>query len=174
MRLRFFALLVLATVLALVVGCGRPFTIGTAPGFIELERQEPTYQYRATSPEGVVVGVQVIDLNAATPTATTTAALSQERMWSSATVMADGNVLVSGGSAAANQAVNVAYHTELWNPSTGAWTSADSYTLKISRYTTPFSVTVKMDFAGNELKFSQQMDVGNGPREPVVIAGKAE
>lgn len=58
--------------------------------------------------------------------------------------------------------------------STGAWTGPDSFTLKISRYTTPFSVTVKMDFAGNELKFSQQMDVGNGPREPVVIAGKAD
>jgi hypothetical protein len=65
---------------------------------------------------------QVIDLNTATPTATAAAALSQDRMWSSATVMADGNVLVSGGSAAANQAVDIAYHTELWNPTTGAWT----------------------------------------------------
>jgi hypothetical protein len=66
--------------------------------------------------------VQVIDLNTATPTATATAALSQDRIWSSATVMADGNVLVSGGSTADNQALNVAYHTELWNPTTGAWT----------------------------------------------------
>jgi hypothetical protein len=65
---------------------------------------------------------QVIDLNTATPTANATAALSQERIWSSATVMADGNVLVSGGSTADNQAVNVAYHTELWNPTTGTWT----------------------------------------------------
>jgi len=53
--------------------------------------------------------VQVIDLNTATPTAADTAVLSQERMWSSATVMADGNVLVSGGSTAENQAVNVPY-----------------------------------------------------------------
>ncbi|HET7526283.1 MAG TPA: galactose oxidase-like domain-containing protein, partial [Burkholderiaceae bacterium] len=65
---------------------------------------------------------QVVDLNTATPTATDVAALSQDRVWSSATVMADGNVLVSGGSTADNEAVNVAYHTELWNPATGAWT----------------------------------------------------
>jgi hypothetical protein len=65
---------------------------------------------------------QVVDLNATPPTATNTAALSQDRIWSSATVMADGNVLVSGGSTADNQAVNVAYHTELWNPTTGTWT----------------------------------------------------
>ena len=65
---------------------------------------------------------QVINLNAGVPTATHTGALSQDRIWSSATVMADGNVLVSGGSAAENKAVGVAYHTELWNPTTGSWT----------------------------------------------------
>jgi hypothetical protein len=65
---------------------------------------------------------QVIELNTPAPTATLTASLSQDRIWSSATVMADGNVLVSGGSTADNQAVNVAYHTELWNPTTGTWT----------------------------------------------------
>ena len=65
---------------------------------------------------------QVVDLNMATPTASDTGALSQDRIWSSATVMADGSVLVSGGSTADNQPVNVAYHTELWNPSTGTWT----------------------------------------------------
>ncbi|HEU5294937.1 MAG TPA: carbohydrate-binding domain-containing protein [Burkholderiaceae bacterium] len=66
--------------------------------------------------------VQTLDLNGATPTAAMTGALSQDRVWSSATVMADGGVLVSGGSTADNKAVNVAYHTELWNPATGAWT----------------------------------------------------
>jgi len=65
---------------------------------------------------------QIIDLNTEVPTATPAAALSQDRIWSSATVMADGTVLVSGGSTADNQAVNLAYHTELWNPATGAWT----------------------------------------------------
>jgi hypothetical protein len=65
---------------------------------------------------------QVINLNAGAPTAMNTSALSQDRIWSSATVMADGNVLVSGGSTVENKAVDVAYHTELWNPTTGLWT----------------------------------------------------
>lgn len=41
-------------------GCGRPFDVKTAPGFIELE-EESSYDYRATSPEGVVLGVRVLD-----------------------------------------------------------------------------------------------------------------
>ena len=48
--------------LGLALACGRPFDVKTSPGFVELEHQAPTYQYRATSPEGVVVGVRVIDL----------------------------------------------------------------------------------------------------------------
>lgn len=45
-----------------LMGCGRPFQVYTPPGFIELENQAPTYAYRATTPEGVVVGIQVVDL----------------------------------------------------------------------------------------------------------------
>lgn len=41
-------------------GCGRPFDVKTAPGFVALEGQT-AYEYRATTPEGVVVGVRVID-----------------------------------------------------------------------------------------------------------------
>jgi predicted small lipoprotein YifL len=51
--------LAVATSLA---GCGKPFQVYTPPGFIELQDQAPTYAYRATTPEGVVVGIQVIDL----------------------------------------------------------------------------------------------------------------
>jgi hypothetical protein len=44
------------------LGCGRPFKIQTAPGFVELQNQESAspYAYRATTPEGVTVGVRVI------------------------------------------------------------------------------------------------------------------
>lgn len=52
------ALLLLA-VLALAA-CGRPFDVKTAPGFVALENQEQ-HAYRATTPEGVVVGVRVVD-----------------------------------------------------------------------------------------------------------------
>lgn len=55
----------LALVLAMVaplVACGRPFKVATAPGFVELDGQSSDgYQYRATSPEGVVVAVRVME-----------------------------------------------------------------------------------------------------------------
>jgi len=47
--------------LAMAAGCGRPFDVKTAPGFVELEGQAPSYDYRATTPEGVVVSVRAID-----------------------------------------------------------------------------------------------------------------
>jgi hypothetical protein len=43
-------------------GCGRPFKVKTAPGFVELENQEPQFGYRAVAPEGVVMGVRVVDI----------------------------------------------------------------------------------------------------------------
>lgn len=46
----------------LATACGRPFDIRTAPGFIELQDQDPDYGYRATTPEGVVVGVKAVPL----------------------------------------------------------------------------------------------------------------
>jgi hypothetical protein len=42
--------------------CGRPFDVKTPPGLVELDDQEPTYEYRAIAPEGVVVGVKVVDV----------------------------------------------------------------------------------------------------------------
>lgn len=44
-----------------LLACGRPFDVKTAPGFVELQNQEPTYSFRATTPEGVVMAVQVQD-----------------------------------------------------------------------------------------------------------------
>jgi hypothetical protein len=61
MKLSLFSLpLALAGALALA-GCGRPFDVKTAPGFVELDDQEPEYAYRAISPERVVMAVRVVD-----------------------------------------------------------------------------------------------------------------
>lgn len=49
--------------LLLGAGCGKGFEVKTAPGLVELEHQEPDYQFRAISPEGVVLGVRVIDVD---------------------------------------------------------------------------------------------------------------
>ena len=60
---KMLAILGLALSLGLAaVGCGRPFKIKTAPGFVELEEQaREGYGYRATTPDGVVIGVRVVD-----------------------------------------------------------------------------------------------------------------
>jgi hypothetical protein len=53
-------LLLLAAALASTLACGKPFDVKTAPGFVPLANQA-AYDYRATTPEGVVVAVRVVD-----------------------------------------------------------------------------------------------------------------
>ncbi len=69
-----------------------------------------------------VAAAAVFDLTGATPTVTPTSSLSQARLWANATVMADGKVLVNGGSSVSNQLVGIAYQNETWDPATGQWT----------------------------------------------------
>ncbi len=54
--------LVIASLMLLATACGKPFDVKTAPGFVPLQNQESaTYAYRATTPEGVVVAVRVVE-----------------------------------------------------------------------------------------------------------------
>jgi hypothetical protein len=58
------SLLCLVALVGLAVAssaCGRPFDVKTAPGMVELDNQEPQYEYRALTPEGVVMAVRVVD-----------------------------------------------------------------------------------------------------------------
>ena len=57
---RALAFLSIAVLAFAVSACGRPFDVKTAPGFVPLENQT-SYEYRATSPEGVVVAVRVVE-----------------------------------------------------------------------------------------------------------------
>jgi Galactose oxidase-like, Early set domain/Glyoxal oxidase N-terminus len=66
--------------------------------------------------------VVVVDLNGPQPVVTPTADISQRRYWSNATVLPNGKVLLTGGSAVANQLTGVAYAAEIWDPATGQWT----------------------------------------------------
>ena len=43
------------------MGCGRPFKVTTPPEMIELKDQDPSFAYRAMTPDGVVVAVRVVD-----------------------------------------------------------------------------------------------------------------
>ncbi len=53
------------------------------------------------------------------------AASIQTRLWSNFELLPDGTILLSGGSALDNQAVDVSYSSAIWNPDTGLWKDAD-------------------------------------------------
>jgi hypothetical protein len=71
-------------------------------------------------------GAIVIDIRGPTPVVTPTASMSTKRMWVSATILADGKVLATGGSQKENQLVGVNNAAEIWNPATGNWTLGSS------------------------------------------------
>ncbi|WP_052108204.1 galactose oxidase-like domain-containing protein [Aerolutibacter daejeonensis] len=64
----------------------------------------------------------VIDIRPATPSVQPVAAPLQRRHWADATVLADGRVLLSGGSVADNDPANgVGYTSELYDPDSDSW-----------------------------------------------------
>jgi Galactose oxidase-like, Early set domain/Fibronectin type III domain len=71
---------------------------------------------------GASSAAYVIDINGPTPVVTATQSISSVRQWVSATVLADGRVLATGGSAVDNQLTGVNNTAEIWDPDTGLWT----------------------------------------------------
>jgi hypothetical protein len=67
--------------------------------------------------------VQLIDINGPKPVVTNTANIDAVRYWATATVLADGKVAVTGGSADPNTLTGVDYTTQIWDPATGTWTA---------------------------------------------------
>lgn len=53
-------LLLAAALTFAALGCGKPFDVKPAPGFVALEQQHQ-HDWRATTPEGVVMAVRVVD-----------------------------------------------------------------------------------------------------------------
>lgn len=70
----------------------------------------------------------IIDINGSTPQVTGLPQLQYGRHWGNATVMADGRVFVSGGSAVNNAATGVAYTSEIFNPATSSWSTGATAT----------------------------------------------
>ncbi len=64
----------------------------------------------------------LIDINGAKPKVTSTAAMPYGLHWHTGTVIADGRVVVTGGSRQANQLIGVNYQALIWDPKTGKWT----------------------------------------------------
>ncbi len=66
----------------------------------------------------------VVDINGSAPAVTDTNPMSFARQWPSATVLPDGRVVVTGGTRFANNGgADAVYEAELWDPSTGNWTT---------------------------------------------------
>jgi hypothetical protein len=68
----------------------------------------------------------VVDINGPEPVVKETAPPSADRQWGNATVLADGQVWVNGGSVTPNALGDEHYHSEMWNPATGQWTRTAS------------------------------------------------
>jgi hypothetical protein len=56
----------------------------------------------------------------------------------------------------------------------GAWTGDGTFTAKFCFYETPFIVSVRLKFSGNELRLSSESNVGFGPTNEPPLVGKAE
>ena len=70
----------------------------------------------------------IMDISGATPTFTQTGGVGSNRAWSNLTDLADGTVLLTGGSNGVGPSAqgNLATETnnaEIWNPATGQWTN---------------------------------------------------
>lgn len=72
--------------------------------------------------------VVMIDINGPNPLVTPTGNIDQLRQDASGTLLADGEVLVNGGSLVHNVLTGVAYTTQIWNPATGFWTTGAAAT----------------------------------------------
>lgn len=53
--------ILLAIAFAALTGCGRPFVAATPPGFVDLGDRYGSSEYRATTADGVVIGVRAFD-----------------------------------------------------------------------------------------------------------------
>ena len=63
----------------------------------------------------------VIDIRKAAPRVGRTGTMSSARAWSDATVLANGEVLVTGGAGEVQKLRHARYEAEIWNPATGRW-----------------------------------------------------
>jgi galactose oxidase len=72
---------------------------------------------------------EIIDLNQASPSWQYTGSMHQARRQMNAVLLANGQVMASGGSAGPgfNPATNISYTPEIWNPATGVWTQMANY-----------------------------------------------
>ena len=104
-------------------GAGLLTPAGQLPGATSWTASAAMFQPgRIIQMGGASSAALVIDINGAQPVVTSTQSMSTQRQWVSATVLPDGKVLGTGGSAVENQLTGVNNSAEIWNPATGTWT----------------------------------------------------
>jgi YVTN family beta-propeller protein len=66
-------------------------------------------------------GAYTIDITGGTPVVTPTQSMSSTRAWVNATILADGQVVATSGSAVPGSPTGANNIAEIWNPATGQW-----------------------------------------------------
>jgi hypothetical protein len=56
----------------------------------------------------------------------------------------------------------------------GAWTGDETFTAKLCFYETPFIVTVRLKFSGEEVRCQAESNVGFGPTKDSPVVGKGQ
>lgn len=56
----------------------------------------------------------------------------------------------------------------------GAWTSYDTFTAKLCLYETPYIVTIRLKFAGQQLQYNAETNVAFGPTKQPQLTGQAQ
>ncbi|HLW64052.1 MAG TPA: serine hydrolase [Gemmataceae bacterium] len=56
----------------------------------------------------------------------------------------------------------------------GAWGEDDTFTAKLCFYETPFLITIRAKFSGDEVKLTSESNVGFGPTKQAPLVGKAK
>jgi hypothetical protein len=104
-------------------GAGSITTAGKLPGSTSWTSSAAMFRPdRILKIGGATTAAYVIDFSQPTPIVTSTQSMSSARQWVSATMLADGRVLATGGSAVANKLTGVNNTAEIWDPDTGRWT----------------------------------------------------
>ena len=103
-------------------GSGSIEKIGLLP--IAITWNKPAIMY---APDKVLLlandgSAWMMDLSGDAPIFERTADAGTNRVWSTLTVLPDGRVMMSGGSAVDNQLVDVGTTVRIWDPDTGLWT----------------------------------------------------
>jgi hypothetical protein len=107
-------------------GDGRITTVGNLP--FQTNNALPAIMFEQD--KVLILGADgsawIMDISGDVPSFTRTADVGDGRLWSNLVVLADGRVMVSGGSAVANELIDAAYDVSIWDPNTGQWTIGDN------------------------------------------------